>query len=82
MLHYFPSTDHTNYINNNDMAAQARDYQLDEGLIQAVDNIGIIPQTGDVKNIYCTKAGPGPQTLGMEHANIDIHTGFNTYKPH
>ena len=44
-----------------------------------VEKTGRVPTAGDVKMMYYTKSGPGPQSLGSEEAIIDPETGLNTY---
>jgi len=80
MLHYYPATSE-NYVNNPDFLKTITDYKLDEGLIAATDKTGRTPNAGDVKMMYYTTSGPGPQKLGMEEANLDQKTGLNTRKP-
>jgi diphosphomevalonate decarboxylase len=82
MLHYFPgSGDVDNYINKADFAQQVATYKLDPELLAATDKTGRTPTAGEVKMMYYTQSGPGPQVLGPEQANLDPNTGLNTYTP-
>jgi diphosphomevalonate decarboxylase len=80
MLHYYPSTGE-NYVNNPEFAQEIASYKLDPALLEATDKTGRTPQAGDVKMMYYTKSGPGPQRLDESEANLDPATGLNTYKP-
>eukprot|EP00984_Skeletonema_dohrnii_P002476 scaffold858_cov94-Skeletonema_dohrnii-CCMP3373.AAC.1 len=51
------------YVNNKDMVSKALAFELDSGLLQAVEKSCSIRDIGDVKMVYCTKGGPGPQVL-------------------
>ena len=81
MLHYYPSTGVANYVNNPDYAKEIASYKLDPSLLEATDKTGRTPHAGDVKMMYYTKSGPGPQRLDESKANLDPVTGLNTYKP-
>ncbi len=78
MLKFYPGNCE-DYIPNKDFAEQVKAHQLDDALITAVQKTGRLPTTGDVKKIYYTKSGPGPQSLGSDRAIIDSNTGLNTY---
>jgi diphosphomevalonate decarboxylase len=81
MLHYYPSTGVVNYVNNPDYAKEIASHTLDPSLLEATDKTGRTPLAGDVKMMYYTKSGPGPQRLDESQANLDPKTGLNTYKP-
>ena len=51
------------YVNNKDMVTKALAFELDAGLLEAVETSCSIRDIGDVKMVYCTRGGPGPQTL-------------------
>jgi diphosphomevalonate decarboxylase len=79
MLHYYPEFgDH--YVNNPDFAKKIKDFKLDPALLEATDKTGRTPKAGDVKMMYYTKSGPGPQNLTDKILNLDPVTGLNTYK--
>jgi diphosphomevalonate decarboxylase len=80
MLHYFPSTGES-YINKPEYAKEIAAFQLDPELLAATDKTGRTPTAGDVKMMYFTKSGPGPQIMPVEEANLDPKTGLNTYQP-
>ena len=80
MLHYYPATGE-NYVNNPEYAKEIAAFQLDQTLLEATDKTGRTPHAGDVKMMYVTKSGPGPQRLAESEANLDLMTGLNTYKP-
>jgi diphosphomevalonate decarboxylase len=80
MLHFYPEYG-DKYVNNTEYFAQIKDHHLDAGLLEAAEKTGRTPTIGDVKMIYFTRAGPGPQTLPMSEANLDPMTGLNTYHP-
>jgi diphosphomevalonate decarboxylase len=82
MLHYFPSPpkNGTPYINKSDYEKEIEEYALDPELLAATDKTGRTPTAGDVKMMYYTKSGPGPQVLSMDEANLDPKTGLNTYQ--
>jgi diphosphomevalonate decarboxylase len=83
MLHYFPSPfeGFDAYVNKSEYAKDISEYKLDPELLAATDKTGRTPNAGDVKMMYYTKSGPGPQVLSMEEANLDPKTGLNTYTP-
>ena len=60
---------------------QIQAHHLDASLLEAAEKTGRTPMSGDVKMIYFTRAGPGPQSLPMSEANLDPTTGLNTYHP-
>lgn len=80
MLHYYPATG-ANYVNNPEFAKEIASFKLDPTLLEATDKTGRIPHAGDVKMMYFTKSGPGPQRFDASKANLDPNTGLNTYKP-
>ena len=82
MVTYFPEHDEGDYINNQNYAARVKDHVLDESLhLHVQKHTNYEPTCGQVKMMYYTKAGPGPQVLTPEHSNIDPNTGENTYQP-
>ena len=80
MLHYYPATGN-DYVSNPEFAKEIAAYKLDPTLLEATDKTGRTPHAGDVKMMYFTKSGPGPQRLSQDEANLDPKTGLNTYKP-
>eukprot|EP00980_Cylindrotheca_fusiformis_P019334 scaffold6638_cov127-Cylindrotheca_fusiformis.AAC.18 len=87
MLHYFPepssssSSNGENYVNNQEFAKSLQEFTLNPELLAATDKTGRVPAAGDVKMVYYTKSGPGPQTLSLEESNLDPKTGLNIYSP-
>jgi diphosphomevalonate decarboxylase len=84
MLHYFPAPAATmanEYLNRPALVEAVAKYTLDPTLVQACNATGRTPVAGDVKQVYCTQAGPGPQVLTMADANLDPATGLSTYQP-
>lgn len=79
MLHYFPEFGEK-YINRSDFADKAKAYELPADLVAACDQVGRVPQAGDVQSFYLTQAGAGPQVLS-DICNLDATTGENCYKP-
>jgi diphosphomevalonate decarboxylase len=79
MLKFYPGVS-DEYISNSDFQKEAEAFQLDEGLVKAVEKTGREPTIGDVKKIYYTKSGPGALSLGADRAIIDAETGLNTFK--
>ena len=65
LLKYFPPRDSgTNeYVSDKDLAQKALEVQLDPSLIDAVEKSSSIHKHGDVKMMYCTKAGEGAKRL-------------------
>lgn len=51
------------YVNNKDMVAKALAYELDPDLVQKLEQSCSVRDIGDVKMVYCTGSGPGPQVL-------------------
>jgi len=83
MHHYFPSNAaaaNNNYINNAEYAAKIKAYELNADLLAACDKTGRTPASGDVKLMYYTKQGPGPQVV-TDVCNLDPKTGLNVYQP-
>jgi diphosphomevalonate decarboxylase len=80
MLHFYPEYG-DKYVNNADYFAEIKAHTLDASLLEAALKTGRTPVAGDVKMMYFTKAGPGPQSLPMSEANLDPITGLNTYYP-
>jgi diphosphomevalonate decarboxylase len=83
VLHYFPAPAEksmADYFNRPALTETiANSYKLDPTLLEACNATGRSPEAGHVKQVYCTQAGPGPQVLTMEDANLDPATGLNTY---
>jgi len=50
-------------VNNKDMVTKALAFELDSGLVQALEKSCFVRDIGDVKMVYCTRGGPGPQAL-------------------
>ena len=69
------------YISNPDFGKKVKVFELDTNLLEAANKTGCSPATGNLKMIYYTKAGPGPQNLSKDEANLDPETGLNTYSP-
>jgi len=86
MLHYFPppltaTTDSSSsYMNDAAFLAEVQTIPGEPALLKACDQTGRIPQPGDVKMMYYTKSGPGPQVVTRE-SNLDPLTGLNVYEP-
>jgi diphosphomevalonate decarboxylase len=80
MLHYYPETGQ-DYVSNPEFAKKIASHKLDPTLLEATNKTGRTPKSGDVKMMYFTKSGPGPQRLSEAEATLDPKTGFNTYKP-
>jgi diphosphomevalonate decarboxylase len=91
MLRYFPAPSGAaglgdSYMNKaTELRPQLEKYQLEMELVKACDKTGRVPATvaagtGDVKHIYVTKWGPGPQVLTAADATLDPKTGLNTYQ--
>nr|AYV97160.1 mevalonate disphosphate decarboxylase [Haslea ostrearia] len=80
MLHYYPEFGE-NYISNPEFGTKIKEFKLDEGLLEATKKTGRTPVAGQVKMMYYTKSGPGPQLLTDQILNLDPKTGLNTYKP-
>jgi len=81
---FYPSSINNNkndYVSNEQFLSKLNNYTLDPTLLEAVAKTGRTPTPGDVKKIYYTKSGPGPQTLDTKYAIIDPQTGLNTYDP-
>jgi diphosphomevalonate decarboxylase len=86
MLHYYYSNpvDMTEYMNHAPYASAIASYQLDPALIEACRASGCTPSSSpgvDVRKMYYTKAGPGPQVVTDGTCNLDPITGFNVYVP-
>mmetsp|Transcript_6455 Transcript_6455/g.8026 ORF Transcript_6455/g.8026 Transcript_6455/m.8026 type:complete len:423 (+) Transcript_6455:107-1375(+) len=79
MLKFYPGNS-DDYMPNSEFEKEVKAFELDEELVKSVEKTGRIPASGDVKKIYYTKSGPGPQSLGADRAIIDVNTGLNTYK--
>ena len=76
---YFPApADSGSYCNDvksfdNAISAQTR---LPAELIALLDKTGRVSQSGDVKYVFLTRAGPGPQSLQEEESLLDTSTGL------
>lgn len=82
MTHYFPSTGAEGFFNDAGFAAETASFALDPALLEATDKCGRTPEAGDVKMVYHTKSGPGPQVLDNDKdGNLDPVTGLNRYTP-
>ena len=68
-------------MNKSDYSRDIAAFQIDPDLLAETDKTGRMPTAGDVKMMYYTKSGPGPQVLTDEHSNLDPSTGLNTYEP-
>ena len=81
MAHYFPSPAAADgYFNDSTFANDVTAFTLNSELLAATNKTGRAPNAGDVKKIYHTKSGPGPQVLSNEKdGNLDLKTGLNTY---
>ena len=84
MAHYFPapgaSADYCNKPELYDEAIAHIDTFLTAApapaaLIAGMDVVGRVPHAGDVKYIYLTKAGPGPQVQPAAESLLDPATG-------
>ena len=62
VLRYYPEIGNE-YVNNVDLKNDALKFDLDSSLIDDVEKRCRVRDVGDVKMVYCTKGGPGPQTL-------------------
>lgn len=74
MFKYYPAP-----LDNAEFHLKLRDFDLDLSLLEAVEKTGLVPRSGDVKNIYYARSGPGPQHLSSDEAIIHPVTGLNTY---
>jgi len=80
MLHYYPEFGEK-YVNNPEFAEKIKAFSLDKDLLEATDKTGRIPTAGEVKMMYYTRSGPGPQKVTDKILNLDPTTGLNTYTP-
>ena len=82
LLRYYPGKEgNEEYVNKKEIVEAASAYEIPQDLIEAIDNkTRREPRVGDVKMIYCTKSGPGPQCLEDNEALIDPKTGLNMYQ--
>ena len=62
VLKYYPETG-SDYVNNAELRKKATEFNLDASLVDEVEKRCRVRDAGDVKMVYCTKGGPGPQTL-------------------
>jgi diphosphomevalonate decarboxylase len=65
VLKYYPEVGE-GYVNNAELRQKAVDFGLSHGLVEAVEKRCRVRDAGDVKMVYCTKGGPGPQTLNED----------------
>eukprot|EP00536_Pseudo-nitzschia_multiseries_P018071 jgi/Psemu1/54020/gm1.54020_g len=83
MAHYFPAPSgdaEKDYYNDSSYGASLQAFALDPSLLEATDKCGRTPASGDVKMVYHTKSGPGPQVLDNDtDGNLDPATGLNRY---
>lgn len=77
MLKCFPSSTADDFVSNKELAKQASECVLKLELLELVQ----VAEDGDVKMIYCTESGPGPQRLDDDLCLIDLKTGLNKYSP-
>ena len=66
VLKYYPAKSNDfveEYVSSESLAKEALAFELDPSLIAAVEKSCRVHEHGDVKMVYCTKGGPGPQTL-------------------
>mmetsp|Transcript_66364 Transcript_66364/g.98361 ORF Transcript_66364/g.98361 Transcript_66364/m.98361 type:complete len:426 (-) Transcript_66364:386-1663(-) len=82
MLHFYPGDAGSGYVSagGTDFVEKVKEFTLDASLLEAASRTGREPNAGDVKMMYYTKSGPGPQVLAKEEAIIDAVTGLNTYQ--
>lgn len=80
MLQYYPEFGEK-YVNNPEFAEKIKAFSLDKDLLEATDKTGRIPTAGEVKMMYYTRSGPGPQKVTDKILNLDPTTGLNTYTP-
>jgi len=82
MLEYFQEFNGEEYINNKDYRVMVNEHELDNGLLSFVrEHTNYETTCGEVKMMYYTKAGPGPQLLSDDEANLDPQSGENTFEP-
>lgn len=62
VLRYYPEFGE-GYVNNAELQQKAAEFALHKSLIEAVEKRCRVRECGDVKMVYCTKGGPGPQIL-------------------
>jgi len=80
MAHYFPSGGADGFYNDAGYEASVGGFVVDPSLLEATDKCGRTPASGDVKMVYHTKSGPGPQVLDNDKdGNLDPVTGLNRY---
>ncbi|CAE7751249.1 Mvd [Symbiodinium microadriaticum] len=76
---YFPAAgDYSDYCNDGRAFESAVSSQssLPIELLRRLDMTGRVPQSGDVKYVFLTRAGPGPQCLDSSQAMLDTDTGL------
>lgn len=83
ILHFFPppvGLVEGVYIHKHpELQRQAELHALDCTLVAACAKAGRIPQSGDLKTVYYTRPGPGPQILTEKESTLDPKTGLNSY---
>ncbi|KAL7478234.1 hypothetical protein ACHAW6_004006 [Cyclotella cf. meneghiniana] len=62
VLQYFPEVGE-GFVNNAELRKEAMELVLETSLLEAVEKRCRVRDVGDVKMVYCTKGGTGPQTL-------------------
>jgi diphosphomevalonate decarboxylase len=66
VLKYYPAKSEDlvgDYVSNLALAQEALEFKLCPSLTEAVEKTGRVHEHGDVKMVYCTRGGPGPQML-------------------
>ena len=79
LLHCYPSECHNAFVSNQVLEDKAKSYKLSQECLNLIENN--VASIGDVKMIYCTESGPGPQRLSDHEGLICLKTGLNTYQP-
>lgn len=75
VLKYYPEQSKDilgDYVSDAVLAKEALEFELDESLKTAVEKTGRVHDFGDVKKVFCTKAGPGPKTLDASCGIFDF----------
>ncbi|KAL7537361.1 hypothetical protein ACHAWF_005739 [Thalassiosira exigua] len=75
VLRYYPAKSRDllgEYVNNATLSQKALEFQLDPTLVAAVEKTCRVHENGDVKMVYCTRGGPGPQTLDSSFDVFDF----------
>ena len=66
VLKYYPAMSEDlvgHYVSNVALAREAFEFKLCPSLMETVEKTGRVHEHGDVKMVYCTRGGPGPQML-------------------